>query len=298
VAEAAIADPDAFEGPVRAGQRVLDAAGQPLLKTKITSDGNVDGLGVHRSPDRSGHGSAEEVTEVIASLVGLGIHYKDGVESLEVRVPLKDADPLPYELDQRVQIDLVVDGHQYDAGLRATAGTKLAWISPDLLDENGQKVRLADVLQDVPKNSQLRLRVVGHKVTVLRKPAQVDVSVDTYQSATQTADQIASKEVAETNSESGYLILYKAELGADQIFFTASKMRPDDYLQELFAVGGSRGYRLICAERVPDLENAEKAMIRYRLERAEADKVQQTNLPEATQVALLMQVVRSFSRPT
>ena len=103
---------------------------------------------------------------VYGKLRGIGHRYPDGLESMEVHVPMESSGGLPLVLGKRVTISLVVGGAAYIAGLRATDRNGYAWICPDLQDRNKKKVTLARVMKNmnIRRNQQIRLHVIGTDV--------------------------------------------------------------------------------------------------------------------------------------
>lgn len=65
---------------------------------------------------------------------------------LEITINKNQDHGVPLVHGVRVAIIVLIDGATYEAGMRIT-GQGIPWICPDLLDLQGQKVRLADVLR-------------------------------------------------------------------------------------------------------------------------------------------------------
>lgn len=105
---------------------------------------------------------------VTAVITGLSTYYVDGVERQEIWIHKHAAAELPYCEGQRVAVRLTVGSMTLNAGIRATARTPEVWICPDLYDEAGNKVRLADALRHAgfAKNDRVRLRVSGLTITL------------------------------------------------------------------------------------------------------------------------------------
>jgi hypothetical protein len=99
---------------------------------------------------------------------GLSTYYTHGVERLEIHVQKPDAQGLPFVENDRVPLLLIINGQQYQAGLRATADNLYVWISPDLIDVAGRDVKLAHVLgaAGFEMNQRVELVVSGNVVTV------------------------------------------------------------------------------------------------------------------------------------
>ena len=99
---------------------------------------------------------------------GLSTFDTNGVERQEIHVNKTQARGLPYVEGSRVEITLIVDGHQYAAGLRCTEDNKYVWICPDLQDVTGESVKLVQVLAAAGfgKNQRLELECCGDVVTV------------------------------------------------------------------------------------------------------------------------------------
>jgi len=99
---------------------------------------------------------------------GLSQFYVDGLERMAIAIDRRNAAPLPYQDNLRIPIILQVSTEQYEAGLRATPNMPVVWISPDLRDNHGNKVRLARVLTNngFTRNQKVHLEVNGHVVTL------------------------------------------------------------------------------------------------------------------------------------
>ena len=100
---------------------------------------------------------------------GLSQFYADGLERMEIWKDKHHAAPLPYQDNMRIPITLTIRHEQYEAGLRTTPKMSVVWISPDLRDENGNKISLARVLTNngFSKNQRVYLEVDGHSVDLL-----------------------------------------------------------------------------------------------------------------------------------
>jgi len=101
---------------------------------------------------------------------GLSTFYAEsGLERVEIWVEKDKAGDLPYEIGKRVPIEFSIQTETFLAGLRATEKTTYVWVSPDLLDENRQKVSLAMVLDkyDVTKNQEIVLQVEGTRISLV-----------------------------------------------------------------------------------------------------------------------------------
>lgn len=101
----------------------------------------------------------------------LGRPYKSGAPRLEIHVPKKHAEGLPYKLGERVQTALCVGEVEYFAGLRATHDNDYVWVCPDMLDAVGARRKLGPTLVEagfVP-NEPVRLRISTTGITVEKK---------------------------------------------------------------------------------------------------------------------------------
>jgi hypothetical protein len=94
---------------------------------------------------------------------GLAQYYAGGPERQEIWINRTQADDLPYKDYQRVPIDFIIDASRYHAGLRATPRNPCVCICPNLQDDGGGNVRLAEVLRDhgLSKNQRVVLEVEG-----------------------------------------------------------------------------------------------------------------------------------------
>jgi hypothetical protein len=82
----------------------------------------------------------------VGKIRGLGSHYVEtGLERVEIWINKSDAEGMPYELGERVAIELIIGSKMFTAGLRATEGTPYVWVSPDLVDDDGYEVSLVHV---------------------------------------------------------------------------------------------------------------------------------------------------------
>lgn len=104
----------------------------------------------------------------VGVVTGLSQYYSDGVERQEIWVDKRLAAELPFIEGRRVSIRLIIGAHTYAAGIRATLRNSYVWISPDLYDDLGNKIRLADALRraGIEKNQRVDLRVRGTQVLV------------------------------------------------------------------------------------------------------------------------------------
>jgi hypothetical protein len=85
----------------------------------------------------------------VGKIRGLGSHYVEtGLERVEIWINKSDAEGMPYELGERVAIELIIGSKMFTAGLRATEGTPYVWVSPDLVDDDGYEVSLAEILHE------------------------------------------------------------------------------------------------------------------------------------------------------
>lgn len=98
----------------------------------------------------------------------LGDVYADGFERLEIHVKKDESQGLPHQEGQRVLITLVINGQSYEAGLRSTSDCPYVWVSPDLIDANGQATKLAHVLHQagMQKNQEVELEASNNQIAV------------------------------------------------------------------------------------------------------------------------------------
>jgi len=106
-----------------------------------------------------------------AKIRGLGRFYKDGTERIEIWVKKREAQPLPYEEGERVPVKLVIGHKQYEAGLRSTKDFDTVWFSPNVLDQNQNKDKLAYICkrEGLLKNQTVNLHVDGKRITLLEE---------------------------------------------------------------------------------------------------------------------------------
>ena len=100
---------------------------------------------------------------------GLSQFYTDGLERMEIWINKRQADPLPYQDNTRIPITLKIGNEEYEAGLRTTPNMPVVWISPDLRDNRGKKISLAQVIinNGFTKNQRIYLEVDGPFVSIL-----------------------------------------------------------------------------------------------------------------------------------
>jgi len=99
-----------------------------------------------------------------------GQNYADGTERLFVGFQKDCLGELPAEEGERSPFRLLVDGVRLRAGLRMTANNELAWISPDLYDDDGEKRRLTDILSSlgIQKNDTVQVKKEGDAFVIFR----------------------------------------------------------------------------------------------------------------------------------
>ena len=108
------------------------------------------------------------VSLVNAAVRGLGNHYADGTERIEIHVPSDRADGLPHSHGIRVPVVLHIGGEPFDAGLRATTHNSYVWICPNVVAKDGTRKRLADMVAAAgfKKNDQVCLAVDGRDIVL------------------------------------------------------------------------------------------------------------------------------------
>jgi hypothetical protein len=106
-----------------------------------------------------------QITEIDATIGGLGNKYKDGIESFEIRINRKYETSLPCENGKRININLKINSTIYLAGLRVTLKGKNILISPDLLNSDNEDVRLVDLMlkNGYRKNEKIILKYYHDK---------------------------------------------------------------------------------------------------------------------------------------
>ena len=105
---------------------------------------------------------------VNAVIRGLGDHYADGTERIEIHVPSDHAHGLPYSKGMRVPVVLHVGGEPFDAGLRATANNAYVWICPNVVAKDGKTKKLAHIVASAgfKKNDRVGLAVDGRNIVL------------------------------------------------------------------------------------------------------------------------------------
>ena len=104
--------------------------------------------------------------KVLGKIRGMSLFYSDGTERVEIWVPKVKARNLPYREGRRVPISLTIGSETFFAGLRATTRCDQVWICPNMTNQAGEKVRLADALSGFEKNESVELVVSGNAVRV------------------------------------------------------------------------------------------------------------------------------------
>jgi len=111
---------------------------------------------------------------VNAAIRGLGNHYADGTERIEIHVPSDHAHGLPHSKGIRVPVVLHVGDEIFDAGLRSTAHNDYVWICPNLTAKDGCRKRLADIVAAAgfKKNDHVCLLVTGNDIVLKHATSQ------------------------------------------------------------------------------------------------------------------------------
>lgn len=73
-------------------------------------------------------------------------YYSDTLPQMVISIPKRLAGKLPCRDGERVHFPLEISGERYIAGLRTTFHSATVQICPDLTDEAGHSVRLADII--------------------------------------------------------------------------------------------------------------------------------------------------------
>jgi hypothetical protein len=105
---------------------------------------------------------------ILGAIRGGGQNYVDGLEHLSVLVVNTEAQGLPFAEKQRIPITLNISGNKYQAGIRSRPNYRYVWISPDLIDAEGEKTDLSHVFSKTgfEKNQKVELKVSGKSVTL------------------------------------------------------------------------------------------------------------------------------------
>ncbi len=107
---------------------------------------------------------------IIGTIRGLGKFYADGKEIFEIWVLKNKSQGLPFVEGSRVPIALILNGQQFEAGLRSTKNCEYVWICPDLVNDGGKPQKLAHVLNDngFQKNQRVGLGINGRTVNLVK----------------------------------------------------------------------------------------------------------------------------------
>lgn len=94
-----------------------------------------------------------------------------GTPKLEIRIQISQANGLPYQINEHVSINLIIEQVEYRAKLHSTKANKYVWVSPVLSSLTGQtKNTLGRVLTDsgYQANDPIRLTIKGETIFVHR----------------------------------------------------------------------------------------------------------------------------------
>jgi hypothetical protein len=92
------------------------------------------------------HKSNPVVIDTLPGIITRVGYYRDTLPLMLITIPKRLAGSLKYRDGERVTMPLVVDGERYLAGIRTTTHSETLQVCPDLVDSEGKKVRLADII--------------------------------------------------------------------------------------------------------------------------------------------------------
>jgi len=143
----------------RVGDKVIRRGRPPLTPTAKMKK-------AIKSPVGSRHSFSAGETRAVVGRTGW---YADGKPALEIHASKLKADSLPIRENGPAKIDLKIGNRIWRAKLRITEDCPYVWISPTLIDSNGQRCRLVDALANFQPNDRVILRTKGRKVEVIRE---------------------------------------------------------------------------------------------------------------------------------
>lgn len=121
--------------------------------------------GPTRSGDKPNLKVAARETHAVVGRTGW---YADGKPALEIHTRKSEARNLPISENGRAEINLKIGDRKWRAKLHMTQNCAYVWISPTIVDSDGQKCRLVDALVDFRPNDHVILKAKGHEVEVVR----------------------------------------------------------------------------------------------------------------------------------
>jgi hypothetical protein len=103
----------------------------------------------------------------------VGSNYADGAPRLEIWTPIKQANGLPFRLNEPVPIELDIEQIKYRGLLRSTSDNPYVWVSPTLYSLAGVRHTLGRVLTELKfrPNDRVRLEINGTAISVHREEA-------------------------------------------------------------------------------------------------------------------------------
>jgi hypothetical protein len=95
--------------------------------------------------------------------------YADRTDRQYIAVDKQEALGFPFQENERVPIQLEIGGETYEAGVLTTPSQHIVYIAADLRSQEGEKVRLSEVLAEsgFQRNARVTLEVDGRTVQVI-----------------------------------------------------------------------------------------------------------------------------------
>jgi hypothetical protein len=110
------------------------------------------------------------ITEIEGTIGNAGF-YADCIPVMVILIAKKHSNVLPSENGKRVDITISIENKLFRAGVRTTEKMDRLKICPNLLDEHGEPVRLADALSeiDVHVKDRVLMRLEDHSVEIHKR---------------------------------------------------------------------------------------------------------------------------------
>jgi hypothetical protein len=95
--------------------------------------------------------------------------YADRTDRQYVAVDKREALGFPFQENERVTIQLEIGSEAYEAGVLTTPSQHIVYIAADLRSQEGEKVRLSEVLAEhgFQRNDRVTLQVDGQTVQLI-----------------------------------------------------------------------------------------------------------------------------------
>jgi hypothetical protein len=110
----------------------------------------------------------ETGVDVPGTIMNAG-YYRDGVTVMVISVSKNFLKQVPHAMGERRDFTLIFGGKRYKAGTRTTEKMAYLKICPDLAEEGGENIRLADLLSPLGLKTKdpVTLRVNGDAMELI-----------------------------------------------------------------------------------------------------------------------------------